>query len=1285
MSLIRQSYSAGRSSTNTHPSPSLSPPAIAQTPPAEEHRRPAPGKAALAKSIVEPQQLAPPPRPRAEVIQPKEPGMRPLPSSFAVIAAAPPALGDRPFDPELYAAARAQGEAALRAFALQLDDRGVAALGENLGQNPANLELQAALLPAIARASELRALGDRTPGLEQLEPANIQTLADHLSRAARSDAGDREWLFRLAAAKKIDARTIEYAGKNLHPQFLANRSWSPDPAIRDRRASTLAWMLDRMNIPRRDVFFGPPAPDGPVLDAQGRTILTPGRKGKTLSFEDGAPNWPSGLPFTRRDGAPIIVAGSGSHEAWVNFGDYRSQTIPDWARATYQKPNWDIIPDAPAPLGTLSLPDISEDELAAELDQLSYGEIAELRDSDLILAYLRLTSGGRWYEPWANLDADSRLAKTAIAARMYELKNDNIYPRALVDILGATEPREASEIMSGAPALPELDWSKLLPALPDNYEGAAAAKRLANAVRKPFSELPWHRDGVLGKITLEDAVTTEKGYLHWAFPDPEGYVAVMERVRDRYGPTIGAKLEAREAKLATRYESWGRGPRWVGHSLEVADPRSAAGHESNIIIVGEPGLGKTSLRNDLLESMVADGSAPRGYAVLTWAQLGPALLSDGPSQVTLNISTLQDDGSFKSEMVELKFSELLHRLQGYALGVEEIGEAAPMVRRREDQDRALQKLRQFMISYMDKVGPMVCDGLDATGIRETGDDGGVKRRTEVITLTRPDRGAVVEAIEKISIRRAQQLAIQSVSLEPHAKEWLVRKFTNDPKDAAGYFGRLEDLIDAAIAGSAQRGYSDNLTIHLRDLLGPVTAPEKIAAFGEQLRAKTPQLFGLEAQIASAEAVLSFIAGRKDAGEDPRFRLIFESPPGTRVEEIAEELCRHATLIGAASGSSLRVDKSIADPYVGVTQRDVDRMLSANRVPVIWDVTDWPVPTEQDDADSRNVLEQARQALRQRLASGTVECNLILLGDRLSISRFLKGFGEPPPFDSPITTSRVKNPGDPKYLQDRGHLSDEALIKYLLHDLEKYGAELRDEGFAQVLASIRCGGYDKKIREFLAEEKKNPRFANRRTIETLVRRLVIAAHQESQATAENIEPGKVMVSHRVVGEIVPQLTTSQPLSIWQRFSSKLGIVGIFARRPLDVAANAIADRQTRMVQQVGLGKLQRLIGAIERARWEGNFTDKTVRGLVREVSGAEELLVTYEKGSLGELSAQNIANALKEIRDEQKELYEELGRTATHQYTKDKKERKADARRTNRQTAALNRNSKITEKAHRANH
>lgn len=1282
MSLIRKSYSASRSNAGALP------------PPQEEELRrplspsPSPGKAALVQRTVQPEPIAtaslPPPRPRAEVIpQPKVPGMRPVPSSFAVIASAPPALGNHEFDPQRYAEARAQGPAALRAFALQLDDRGVAALGQNLPRNfSADPALQAALLPVFARALELRALGDRTPGLEQFSPSNIQTLADHSSRDPRA----AEWLFRLAAAQKIDARTVEFGGQNLHPQTLANAAWSPDPAVRDRRAAALAWMLDRMNIPRRDVFFGPPAPDGPVRDAQGRTMLTPGRKGKTLAFEGGVPNWPAGLPFTRRDGSPITVAGSGAYEPWVNFGDYRSQTIPDWARETYQKPNWDIIPDAPSPLGTLSLPDISEADLELEIDHMSYGELAELRDGDLILAYLRLNAGGRWHEPWANLEPEERLAKTAIAARMHELKNDRIYPRALAEILGATEPREVSEIMSGAPALPEIDWSKLIPALPDNYDGAAAAKRLANAVRKPFHELPWHRDGALGKITLEDAVSTEKVYLQWAFPNPEGYVAVMERVRDRYGPTIGEKLEAREAKLATRYEAWGRGPRWVGHALEVADPRSAAGHESNIIIVGEPGLGKTSLRNDLLESMVADGSAPRGYAVLTWAQLGPALLSDGPCQVTLNLSTLQDDGTFKSELVELKFSELLHRLQGYALGIEEIGEAAPMVRRREDQDRALQKLRQFMISYMDKVGPMVCDGLDATGIRETGDDGGVKRRTEVITLTRPDRAAIEEAIEKISIRRAQQLAIQSISIEPQAKEWLVQKFTNDPKDAAGYFGRLEDLIDAAIAGGAQRGYSDRLTLHLRDLLGPATAPDKIAALGQTLRAKTPQLFGLDAQIASAEAVLSFIARRKDAGEDPRFRLVFESPPGTRIEEIAEELCRHATLIGAATGSSLRVDKSIADPYVGVTQRDVDRMLSANSVPVIWDVTDWPVADAENDADSRNVLEQARQALRQRLASGTVECNLILLGDRLSISRFLKGFGEPPPFDTPITTSRIKNPGDPKYLQDRGHLSDEALTQYLLHDLEKYGAEIRDEGFAQVLASIRCGGYDKKIREFFAEEKKNPRFANRRTIETLVRRLVIAAHQESQAAVEApAENDKVVINNRVVGEVVPQLTTSQPLSIWQRFSSKLGIVGIFARRPLDVAANAIADRQTRMVQQVGLGKLQRLIGTIERSRWEKTFTDKTVRGMVREVSGVEELLASYGKGALGDLSAQDIAAALKEIRDTQKELYEELGRTSTHEYTKEKKEKKADDRRADRQTRALNRNSRATEKANRTQH
>src|SRR5688572_11904341 len=173
--------------------------------------------------------------------------------------------------------------------------------------------------------------------------------------------------------------------------------------------------------------------------------------------------------------------------------------------------------------------------------------------------------------------------------------------------------------------------------------------------------------------------------------------------------------------------------------MKCSDPRSASDHDANLLIVGPAGVGKTNLRSAMMDRYVAAGLAPKGRAVITWTDLGPALTAPDPTRAQVRVT-------LNGEQRYFKLTELVSELKGCVLGIEEIGKAAPMRRRTPEQEQRLENLCTFMLTYTDHAGPLVADGYDVTGIPLANQ--GIERRFSTVTLIEPDQSAVQRAIAK---------------------------------------------------------------------------------------------------------------------------------------------------------------------------------------------------------------------------------------------------------------------------------------------------------------------------------------------------------------------------------------------------------------------------------------------------------------------------------------------------------------------------------------------------------
>src|SRR6185503_21382011 len=103
------------------------------------------------------------------------------------------------------------------------------------------------------------------------------------------------------------------------------------------------------------------------------------------------------------------------------------------------------------------------------------------------------------------------------------------------------------------------------------------------------------------------------------------------------------------------------------------------------------------------------------------------------------------------------------------------------------------------------------------------------------------------SIQKRCFRRAQELGFASIELKPEAEAWLAAKFANEDK-SSGFYGKLNDILDRAIARAQERPCADDLEVTLDDVIGPPPPKGSVSGFRKDVAARKPPLFGLDAQI-----------------------------------------------------------------------------------------------------------------------------------------------------------------------------------------------------------------------------------------------------------------------------------------------------------------------------------------------------------------------------------------------------------------------------------------------------
>ena len=250
--------------------------------------------------------------------------------------------------------------------------------------------------------------------------------------------------------------------------------------------------------------------------------------------------------------------------------------------------------------------------------------------------------------------------------------------------------------------------------------------------------------------------------------------------------------------------------------------------------------------------------------------------------VAVDLMTVQQDGTIVTKpAVEIPFTQLVSKLRGYAIGFEEVGEAAPMIHRDKYDTRVAKAFCNLVMGLADHSGPVLMDGYDVTGLK--GINPGIESRFRQVTLPAPDKQDLDRAITDLCYEEAANRGLTSIEIKPRGREWLANKITKS--SAEGHYRTMGEIVNRALDEAVAQLPMGVTSVELdkEHLIGTPVDVEAIAGFRRELASEDPPLFGLESQIRHSEKILEVLAKKRMEGEDPRAKIIFETPSGTGLD------------------------------------------------------------------------------------------------------------------------------------------------------------------------------------------------------------------------------------------------------------------------------------------------------------------------------------------------------------------------------------------------------------------